>query len=442
VKGTLSRHSLWDKHNFGGYGFVGFCILSFLALIVASVTGQRSMKTKAKTINSLSDFLGMRAVPGKGYWIAICLAEFLMLWIGLACVATALNFRFRERNEYFPCKTSDSTATDSGIKTRNRLQISAPFMTAPDTRDIEKAETVEAVVKETENDMHPVEQEHQQSISSGPHHANIQSPPSEEVTVVVKEIEETDVNASNDQTMDSVGHDHAKEKAEESIEAGETNDESEVGSGVPLSSAPKHNHVEDVVGEGQETDFEAGEEVNGAKNRNVEERQEEEVEGYDQSQYGAEPAVQRHKRSSEEQTIVNDRWSCQAEASPSRRTTLSRWPAVSAVEKVKKTDTDISQESSFRSHSDGYDAADESSRGPTPSDGLESLYDGFGCKKYRMRQGGHVFEMLNEADDSGRRAIPSDGSEFLHDGSRGRKNRTHQEGHVSEIVKRLSKNLE
>lgn len=188
------------------------------------------MTTKATTINTISDFLGLRAMPGKGYWIAVCLAEFLVLWLGLACVSLSLNIKFRGRREDPANNTSEDTTSVSGVRTQDGAKFSAPTMIVPNNQDNQKteiSETATSAAKETtssENeDSKPVSLD--QSLN---------------LTMVVKEINKAN---GNDQTLASPTQHQAKNNArtDSSVSADKKEFEYEVG--VALSSSRRHSHV-------------------------------------------------------------------------------------------------------------------------------------------------------------------------------------------------------
>ncbi|TID27244.1 hypothetical protein E2P81_ATG00007 [Venturia nashicola] len=411
IRRIFSRHSLADTQDLGSWGFGVFWILSFLALIAAIVTGHRSMKTKAQAINSISGYLGMIAVPGKGYWIAVCVAEFLGLWIGLAFLSHALKFRFREDEKFF--KTSENRYSGAGVRTRSGARISAPIMAPSMTRSREKTKTPEAMPEEVEADGSPTERRPSTIKQDAERLHN------EDVDIMVKEIEALVGENKGTGTENLRG---SEDKARAISEALVDKEQSEHESGVAMSSVrrslvsctvPNRELSNDKREEGEEVDNQQGADQQHHEHSDSEHRVSEHGgSNHQDSQHRNSQHGNNEHQDADDNTVDNVstdnveeneelrdepgpihgrsradtsfRWSAPASASDSGRTTRGSWnqprtPSVSPM--------DYQQ-------SERYDAADESSRSGTPMSRLRLQRDSTSGRTRHLTEGGHVFDMV------------------------------------------------
>lgn len=357
------------------------------------------MKTKAETVNSISEFLGMRAVPGKGYWIALCVAEFLLLWVGLAFLSHSLNFKFRERKKYLPCKTSGYTNSETGVRTKSGARISAPLIPPSVTRSREKTKTPENIPEEAEDDLNSAER--RTSILK----QDAEQPHKEDFTVLVEEVEEND--GHDDKRLSAGTLRPSKDKARAVLDALAEKEQSEHESGVALSSIHR-SPVSRAVHEESRYEEERDDKQQHADQKTIDDRREEVVgetdelrdkHQVDEQQHadketiddGREQAAKKIDELRDEPGPVqdrpradtNDRWSCQGETSESDTTTRA-----SCYQLRTSSVSDYCQQS------ERYDAADESSRSGTPMSRLNIQRDGVSGRLRHLTEGGHVFNMV------------------------------------------------
>ncbi|QDS72764.1 hypothetical protein FKW77_004374 [Venturia effusa] len=385
TKGIFSKHSLVDTRNIGSWGFVGFWILSFLALLTALVTGQRSMKTKAQAINSISDFLGMRAVPGKGYWIALCVAEFLALWTGLAFLFHSLNVKFRERKDDSSCRSSKSTTSETSIMIRSGARSSAPLLPLSSGPSREKPKTFDAIPEEIEIDRDSAER------SASASNPDVELTHGEDTDKIA---ENEEGNGSDDQSLNAESVRRSKDKCQKTLEVPADKEQSEYESGVARSSmreSPSSRATHDGTSYYEEQD----DEEEGGDVQDVGDEYRDHLDGVDEDGHGVQPDInsdsvrdQGREDSDELQdqagpihdrriAETDKRWSCHGETA--RRVSGYR-PRSSASEGYQQ--------------SERYDAASESSRGGTPLSRLDVQRDGVSGRLRYLTERGHVFDMV------------------------------------------------
>lgn len=350
-------------------------------------------------------------MPGKGYWIAVCVAEFLVLWIGLAFLSHSLNFKFRERKQYLPCKTSEYTNSETGVRTKSGARISAPLIPPSVTRSREKTKTPEEIPEEAEDDRNSAERR------TSTLKQDAEQSHKEDFNVIVEEVEEND--GHGDKRLSAGTLRPSKDKARTISDALADKEQSEHESGVALSSA-RRSSVSRAMHDESGYEEDRDEKQQHADEKTIDERREEVAEETDELREEHQVDEQQHEQQHEQQqadeeTIdnrreeaaektdelldellaepgpiqgrpradTNDRWSCQGEASDSGTTTRASWyqPRTSSVSE------DCQQ-------SERYDAADESSRSGTPMSRLNVQRDGVSGRLRHLTEGGHVFNMV------------------------------------------------
>lgn len=408
IKGIFSRHSLADTQNLGSRGLRGFWILSFLALITAAVAGQRSMKTKAKAINSISEYLGMSAVPGKGYWIAVCVAEFLALWIGLAFLSHALNFRFRERKDAAPAssKTSEKRCSGTSVRTKSGARISAPLMSPLTTPSREKTSTPDTM---------PERRPSTPKQDAGHLH-------NENIDVIIEEVE---ANVGEEVDSEAKKQLRSKDKGRAISEALTDKEHSEDESGVAMSSVCR-NPVRRAEPKDSRFNVEREEEGEQVDNQPQLEKQDEHPDsGHQDSQHrgsehrDSEDGDSGHQSSqhghNEDQGVDRDTLDnvltqnaeenreLQDEPGPihgrPRADTTLRWDAPAPDSgRTTRGSGNQAKTSSVSTmdyqQSERYDAADESSRSGTPMGRLRMQRESISVRAQHLMEGGRVFDMV------------------------------------------------
>ncbi|KAE9971517.1 hypothetical protein EG328_005524 [Venturia inaequalis] len=406
IKGIFSRHSLADTQNLGSRGLRGFWILSFLALITAAVAGQRSMKTKAKAINSISEYLGMSAVPGKGYWIAVCVAEFLALWIGLAFLSHALNFRFRERKDFASSKTSEKRYSGTSVRTKSGARISAPLMSPLTTPSREKTSTPDTM---------PERRPSTPKQDAGHLH-------NENIDVIIEEVE---ANVGEEVDSEAKKQRRSKDKGRAISEALTDKEHSEDESGVAMSSVCR-NPVRRAEPKGSRFNVEReeeGEQVDNqpqlvkqdehpdsghqdSQHRGSEHRDSEDGDsGHQSSQHGhnEDQGVDRDTLDNVLTQNAEENRELQDEPGPihgrPRADTTLRWDAPAPDSgRTTRGSGNQAKTSSVSTmdyqQSERYDAADESSRSGTPMGRLRMQRESISVRAQHLMEGGRVFDMV------------------------------------------------
>lgn len=324
-------------------------------------------------MNSISGFLGMTAVPGNGYWIAVCVAEFLVLWIGLVFLSHSLNFRFRERKEYLSGKTSSNRNSGTGVRTKSGARISAPFMVSSSTRSRRETKTPEAMPEETGVDRNSAERR------ASTLKQDAEQPHNGDIDVIVEDVEPKD---GDDKSLKVETLRRSKDKAPATSEALTDKEQSEHESGAASSicRSPANRPMadEDRYNEGRE-----GEE---RIHKQDEHENNEHVNIANVPIQNAEKNEQLQDEPSTPRADTNNRWSFQ-ESDSGRTTRVSSY-------QPKSMDDPQSEER--------YDAAEENSRTGTPISRLNAVRrDGVTGRARHPTEGGHVFDMVQRLSGLG-----------------------------------------
>jgi hypothetical protein len=309
-----------------------------MALLAASGSSQRSIMSKAKTINSISNFLGMQASSGKGVWAVLGVTEFIAIWGGLACMSTAFNFWFRERSGYRG-NISGNTSRD-GVTTKIGAKISSPVTSATDTRDLEKGETAELAASGTDDEIACLKQAIAKLSESDPGSnrtivALEQSPPPrEDITVVVEQVDimgavdEATSNSDDSQRPKLAARVETTNNSGAIAESAAVKQVSKEKPGVTSSQAQTHSSDVHAVDKGQKGSIEGSDEGQGASTKASDERKGDDVVSDDQKQDSVVDSVVaddekpvRHKLPESHLALVSERWSNRAQASSAGGTT-------------------------------------------------------------------------------------------------------------------------